>query len=179
MSPNETPADLESTAYLLDRLAIADVMARYCRGIDRFDEALVRSCFTADATDQHGSFNGTIDEFIAWAFRLLQKYESTMHLIANHLADVVGENAVAETYGIAFHRSDDPDPKRNLTVGFRYIDRLVKVNGEWKISERVATTEWVQAKVAESHWPIPGNSAVGHRSHDDALFRFLEQLPKQ
>lgn len=176
MSPNETSADHESTAYLLDRLAIADVMARYCRGIDRTDEALVRSCFTADATDQHGTFSGTVDEFVTWAFGLLQKYDATMHLIANHLAEINGDQAVAETYGIAFHRSEDPDPKRNLTVGFRYIDRLEKTNGEWKIAQRVATTEWVQAKPADSHWPIPSNSAVGHRSPDDVVFQFLNQL---
>ncbi|MFM8863148.1 MAG: nuclear transport factor 2 family protein, partial [Acidimicrobiia bacterium] len=61
-------------AIVADRLAIADLMALYCRGIDRLDRDLVRSCFHPDATDTHGSFHGTIDEFLDWAFGLLGRY---------------------------------------------------------------------------------------------------------
>ena len=34
---------------LLDKQAITEVIYRYCRGIDRFDFELVKSCFHADA----------------------------------------------------------------------------------------------------------------------------------
>ena len=63
--------------------------------------------------------------------------------------------AVAETYGISHHRSDDPDPRRNLTVGFRYLDRLERRDGgPWLIARRIATTEWVTALAEGNRWPI-------------------------
>jgi hypothetical protein len=166
--------DLESLA---DRQAISDLVLTYCRGIDRLDRELVASCFHSDATDTHGSFNGTIAEFIDWAFGLLQRYDSTMHLVANHLATVNGSAAVAETYGIAYHRSSDPDPRRNLTVGFRYLDRLERRDtGPWRIARRIATTEWVTAPPSGSEWPIPPDSAVGQRDLNDPLYQLLLEL---
>ena len=164
-------------AILADRLAIADLMALDCRGIDRLDRTLVRSCFHPDATDTHGSFHGTVDEFLDWAFGLLARYDATMHLIANHHATIEGDVAVAETYGIAFHRSSDPEPRRNLTVGFRYIDRLERRDGTtWSISRRTATTEWVRAPVPAGAWPVPPDSAVGRRDAQDPLWTMLAEL---
>ena len=164
-------------AELLDKQAIHEVVLRYCRGIDRMDEALVRSCYHPDATDTHGAFDGTIDEFVEWAFRLLGRYASTMHLVANHLSTVVGDAAVAETYGISHHRSDDPDPRRNLTVGFRYLDRLERRDGgPWRIARRIATTEWVTAPVEGSRWPIPPTDTLGRRGPEDPLYGLLAEL---
>jgi len=164
-------------ANLADRAAIADLMAVYCRGIDRLDRELVRSCFHPDATDTHGSFHGSVDEFIDWAFGLLDRYDATMHLIANHHATIVDDTAVAETYGIAFHRSTDPEPRRNLTVGFRYLDRLERRHGgPWAIAARTATTEWVRAPAPGEAWPIPADSAVGRRDDGDPLWILLAGL---
>ena len=177
VSPETTPAGLPDPTTLADRQAIADVIALYCRGIDRLDRELVTACFHPDATDTHGSFDGTIDEFVAWAFRLLERYDATMHLTANHHATIAGDAAVAETYGIAFHRSSDPDPRRNLTVGFRYLDRFERRDGgPWRIASRIATTEWVRAAVPEEAWPIPSDSAVGRRDGTDPLVALLRDL---
>ena len=168
---NRRLARIEAESAITARLTL------YCRGIDRLDRNLVASCFHADATDTHGSFNGTIAEFIDWAFALLQRYDSTMHLVANHLATVNGSAAVAETYGIAYHRSTNSDPRRNLTVGFRYLDRLERRDdGPWRIARRIATTEWVTAPGAGSEWPIPPDSAVGQRDRTDPLYQLLLDL---
>ncbi len=177
VSPEPVAPGTPDLASLADRQAISDLVLTYCRGIDRLDRDLVASCFHADATDTHGSFRGTIAEFIDWAFGLLQRYDSTMHLVANHLATVNGPAAVAETYGIAYHRSSDPDPRRNLTVGFRYLDRLERRDGgPWLIARRIATTEWVTAPGTGSEWPIPADSAVGQRNTTDPLYQLLLEL---
>jgi hypothetical protein len=166
-----------------DVRAIEEVVLRYCRGIDRLDLDLVRSCYHPDATDTHGTFSGTVDEFVAWVGGLLRRYDATFHLVANHLvdfasADPTGEAdvAVSETYGVAHHRSSDPDPRRNLTVGFRFVDRFERRDGRWRIAERVATTEWVQAPAPGSRWPVPDDGAVGRRDGDDPLARMLGEL---
>ncbi len=181
-SPETTPTlgtvpAPDPIAALLDKQEIHELVLRYCRGIDRFDRAAVAACFHPDATDVHGSFAGTITEFIDWAFRLLERYDSTMHLVANQLITLSGDRAVTETYGIAYHRSSDPDPRRNLTVGFRYIDLMERRDDRvWRIAERVATTEWVTAPADGNQWPIPADSAVGVRGTEDPIHRFLARL---
>ncbi len=176
-SNEESREPADPIAQLLDRAAIGDLILQYCRGIDRFDRSAVEACFHPDATDTHGSFSGTISEFIDWAFHLLERYDSTMHLVANQLITLSGDRAVSETYGIAYHRSSNPDPRRNLTVGFRYIDLMERRTDQtWRIAERVATTEWVTAPATTEHWPIPADSAVGTRDHTDPIHVFLARL---
>ncbi|SDZ41729.1 hypothetical protein SAMN05216215_10714 [Saccharopolyspora shandongensis] len=48
------------------RTLIYEVQCRYCRGIDRLDLELVRSCYHPGAVDHHVSFDGDRDQFIAW-----------------------------------------------------------------------------------------------------------------
>jgi SnoaL-like domain len=176
-SNEESRKQADPIAQLLDRAAIGDLILQYCRGIDRFDRATVEACFHPDATDTHGSFTGTIGEFIDWAFHLLERYDSTMHLVANQLITLSGDRAVSEAYGIAYHRSSNPDPRRNLTVGFRYVDLVERRSDQtWRIAERVATTEWVTAPATTEHWPIPADSAVGTRDHTDPIHVFLARL---
>src|ERR1035437_9239359 len=68
---------------LLVEAEIREVLFRYCRGIDRLDEELVRSCYHPDAIDSHGNFEGDVDEFVMWAFGLLRRYSITMHFLGN------------------------------------------------------------------------------------------------
>jgi hypothetical protein len=88
---------------LVDRQAIADVVLRYCRGIDRLDLELVRSCYHADATDDHGTFSGTRDEYVDWVAGVLARFTGTMHVVANQLVEVDGDDARSETYGVSKH----------------------------------------------------------------------------
>jgi len=166
---------------LLAERAIHRVILRYCRGVDRMDEELVRSCYHASATDSHGSFVGTIDEYMVWVWRVLARYSVTMHFLGNILIDVDPALRVAraETYGIAIHRTDNGKPVGNLTTGFRYIDdfalRVVEpgASPEWRIQRRVATTEWVRVDRIEDHWPIPAGMLVGARDRSDAVYAAL------
>ena len=46
-------------AELADREAIRDCLHRYCRGVDRCDEDMLRSAYWEDAHDDHVVFAGT------------------------------------------------------------------------------------------------------------------------
>lgn len=165
------PPDAAALQRLVDVEAVRDVVRRYCRGIDRGDLELVRTCYHADAIDDHGTFRGGVEEYLTWVARILERYDATFHLVANHLVELAGDMARSEAYGVAHHRSADPDPRRNLTVGFRYVDRVERrADGVWRIAHRVATTEWVQAVPPEQRWPIPDGVAVGVRGPDDPLY---------
>ncbi len=162
---------------LLDKQEIKEVILRYCRGIDRRDFALVRSCYHEDARDHHGSFDGTVDEFVTWVDRLTARYRWTMHLVGNVLIEF-GEDGVAacETYGVSFHRSDDPRPFMSVATGFRYVDRFEKRADTWRIADRTAIGEWTIPVPQEAWWEIPEDHLSGRRDGTDVIQRLLASI---
>jgi hypothetical protein len=150
---------------------IRRVTASYCRGIDRLDLDAVRACYHPDATDEHGSFSGTVDEYLEWVARLLRRYRFTMHILGQQLVEFDSpSSARVETYGVSCHESDDTDPRLNLTTGFRFVDRFERVGGRWAISRRVAVTEWSRAGDPARRWPVPDNLRTGARGPDDPVY---------
>jgi hypothetical protein len=163
---------------LLDKQAVHEVVLRYCRGIDRMDRELVRSCYHDDATDEHGTFLGTRDEFVEWVMDAVTKFAVTMHVVANHLCEVDGDVAFAETYGIGYHQGPPADDKRrNFATGFRYVDRFERRDGEWRIATRVAVREWTQQVLREQQWEIrpDRDGRRGRRDRDDAVYTIRQQ----
>ena len=126
---------------LWDRHAIHDCIARYCRGVDRFDREIIRSAFHPDGLDEHGKFVGDPEEFADWALdQHGRAHLGHQHLILNHLCDIEGDTAHAETYFmfIAMNRAG-----KTVTMGGgRYIDRLERRAGRWAIAARVCLRDW-------------------------------------
>ena len=175
--PADTDSERRQLRALLDERAIRTVLLRYCRGVDRLDRELVRSCYHPDATDDHGSFSGTVDEYLEWVFRILGRYEITMHFVGNLLVELDpadADTARAETYGIVFHRSAGDDPRGNLMTGFRYVDRFERRSGDWRIAKRVAVTEWSRIDDREQWWPIPDGMLTGRRDRTDVVYTILD-----
>ena len=81
---------------LADREAIRECLYRYCRGIDRLDEAALRSAYWPDATDRHGPYQGSAAGFIDWALAKLQGGGRLVHFLGNILIElrVLAENAI-------------------------------------------------------------------------------------
>ncbi len=161
---------------LLDRQAVADVVLRYCRGIDRLDLELVRDCYHPDATDEHGTFLCTRDEYVEWVAGILTRFTGTMHVVANQLVEfepAADDDARSETYGVGYHWGEPlDDPRRNFTTGFRYVDRFARRGGEWRIARRVAVREWTHVVPAEQQLVIPPerDGRRGRRDRDDAVY---------
>jgi hypothetical protein len=154
-----------------DDLDIRQVVLRYCRGIDRMDRELVRSCYHPDATDSHGTFSGGVEEFLTWVWRILDRYTLTMHYVANQLVEAHGaDRARCESYGMAVHRTDGGEARGNLTTGFRFVDDFERRGGEWRIMRRMATTEWVRVEHEADRWPIPAGMLKGRRDRSDAVY---------
>ena len=158
---------------LLEEREIRTLLLRYCRGIDRLDRALVRSCFHDDAIDSHGNFEGDIEAVLDWMWSVLSKFDSTMHFVGNMLIDVDRDLARAETYAMAFHRGDPKKPRRNLINGFRYIDRLARRDRIWRIARRTVVTEWSRVDAPEHWWPTPEGILCGTRGRDDPVYQPL------
>jgi hypothetical protein len=133
---------------LLDLVAIQEVLNRYCRGIDRVDGEILASCYHSDAIDTHpGTTPDDQRNFISWAMEQLPNWADgtggMMHYLTNINVDIDGDVAWAESYFHAFHWGlPRDDPERNYMGGGRYIDRLERRDGMWKISERKPLREF-------------------------------------
>jgi hypothetical protein len=142
----------------------------YCRGVDRWDLALVRSAYHSDALDHHTGFDGGIDEFILWLDQVLGQFEGTMHFLTNQVIEVAQDRAVSESYVMAVHwGSPADDPRLNFTCGTRYVDKWEAREGTWGILERWAAREWTRsdagAQVAKA-----GAGPQGARGKQDLLY---------
>jgi hypothetical protein len=126
---------------LCDREAIRECLRRYARGIDRFDRALILSAFHPDCLDEHGKFVGLPEEFVEWALgQHGRAHLSHQHCLLNHSCELDGSTAHAETYFmfVCMNRTGKP-----VTIGGgRYVDRLEKRAGEWRIAARVTLRDW-------------------------------------
>lgn len=137
-----TPEEIErKLTYLLDRDAIRDVVTTYCRGVDRFDRDLVLSTYHADAGDDHAGFVGGPEEFYDWVREMHGTHHHvTQHYVANHLVEIDGDVAHAETYFIYAAMNKEGAPFS--LMGGRYIDRLEKRDDNWAIADRCMLAEW-------------------------------------
>jgi len=155
---HEDESSLAETVRLLrDRQEIMDVLLRYTRGTDRLDVELIRSAFHEDGIDSHGKVTGTNEDFLAWWLPGQEQREATQHYLMNHTVDLDGDSAHAETYFMAFVKSHGEDELH--VYGGRYVDRLERREGEWRIAVRVVAHEWnmvgdasaMQAEIAGRH----------------------------
>lgn len=154
-----------------------ELVYRFARGLDRRDEATLRSVFHPEATDDHGYFKGTASDFIEWVLPLLARMERTQHLIGNVLVETRGDQAVSESYFLASHdvTAANGEPAR-MTAAGRYLDQFKKHEGEWKIIHRQAVYDWNANEPRTDSWDRSAATErdLGKASQDDSVFRMLE-----
>jgi len=135
-------AELEAMVRELhDRQAIRDVLNRYSRGVDRQDRELLVSCYHPDAIDDHGMFVGPAGDFFDWTDPShLCLFRTHQHIIGNHVCELDGDTAHCETYYVFAGMTKEGN--RLEMSGGRYIDRMEKRGGEWRIAARKCVVEW-------------------------------------
>ena len=147
-----------SAEELLTREEMRDVIVRYCRGVDRRDWNLVRTCFTADARHQHLEFIGTTDEFVGFASTVLAGIPSTLHAICGVSFEVDADRTMSEAAFVAYHRIKGDDSKdapfptggvdTDWIVAGRYVDQWRRVDDKWLIADRRAFHDWTRLEPA-------------------------------
>ena len=162
---------------LLDRQAISDCVHRYSRGLDRHDDAMVASCYWDDAIDEHGAFTGSPQEFIAWANDLhATSFRGHQHHITTQTVEIDGDTAHAESYilGVLTRKGDG---EVSDIAGGRYLDRLERRDGEWRMTLRVATFEFNELRPMVIGDPGSGLDQMPRRERrgrEDPVFDLLE-----
>lgn len=140
----------EKVAQLVDREAIRDCIYRYCRGVDRADEAALGGAYWPDATDQHGPYSGPVEGFFEWAKGIFDSGARNVHTVGNILIEFVepGE-AIVESYFLALQRGPGSDGEvRQFMIAGRYCDVFQQRDGEWRVFRRVVAYDWVDEQVA-------------------------------
>lgn len=127
-------------AYLMDRTAILDCIARHARGCDRRDADFTSSAYHNDGTDEHGNAVVPGPEYGEWANQVHSAtLDNHLHNITTHTCEIVDDTAHCESYslGVLLGR----DGKTAQVINGRYIDRLEKRDGTWRIAVRRSTVE--------------------------------------
>ena len=159
-----------------DRNEIYDVLVRYCRGIDRLDRDVVRSCYHPGAVDEHGLYDGTVEEFIENAFTRQATVDVASHCIHNVMIEKLDEStAVCESYANATERSREDDGTLiDTVVGLRYVDRFERRDdGPWLIAHRIVVIDWSRRHVVDEGWVGAASMTRGARSTADPIYAAL------
>lgn len=161
-----------------DRTQILDVLHRYCRGIDRLDEDLVRSCYHPDGVANHGLYEGSVDHFMSSAFRRQRAdVQTAAHTLHQSLIEVEGDAAVAETYATAVERRrPEPNGTVDTLVGLRYVDRFERRDGSWLIARRTVVVDWTQVREVDEGPLAEADFVRGRRDDQDAVYAELARL---
>ncbi|MBW8812815.1 MAG: nuclear transport factor 2 family protein [Caulobacterales bacterium] len=161
---------------LKSRAEITEVVLAYVRGIDRCDEALLRSCFHPDARHKHGGFEGLSSDFCGRAMEICRGVVSTHHQLGPVSIDLRGEIAFTETYFTAHHRFGPTPPAggrahEDRFMGGRYIDRFERRDGVWKIAQRTGVNDWLryEASADGGFWDGPADQR-GRRDESDPVY---------
>lgn len=136
-----TEIDRDALQRLMDKEAIRECVHRYARGLDRHDEEILRSVFHANAVDNHGDVVLGRDAFVKWANEWHENVSIRhFHAMSTHISDIEGNEAHAVTY--VLFTLCRKDGKTIHTGGGRYIDRLVRTGGEWRVVLRRLAIDW-------------------------------------
>jgi ketosteroid isomerase-like protein len=155
---------------LIDRAEIHDVIMRYCRSVDRADFELMTSCFHPDAVVGFPDdvYIGKGDGFITFLRGELATFDSSSHFVGNLLIELEGDVAYTETYLIGCVKSL-PAHKWGgdfVTVWGRYINRLERRDGEWRIASHKLVLDWQRKDEAGGWREIPPEQ-LGRRDGTD------------
>ncbi len=135
-----TPERLARLERLADEADIRDCLTRFSRGMDRFDRALYLSAFHDDAEMAAGPYVGDVAGCYDWAVPMHEAGQIvTHHNLLNNTLDITGDVAHSETYYLFVGRNRD---ESLWMAGGRYIDRVERRGGVWKIALRTNIIEW-------------------------------------
>jgi hypothetical protein len=129
-----------------DRLEIQELFARYSHAIDTMDWDLLDEVFTVDADIDYTTMGGirgglaAQKEFLAANLPTLFK-PGYQHMVSNTLFEIDGDTARTRT--LCFNPMVLEDQVRVLFCGLWYRDVLRRVDGRWRIAERVEDRGWM------------------------------------
>jgi hypothetical protein len=129
---------------MLDHHEIRQVLALYCHACDRGDADAMASIYSgADSFDDHGLVQAPGPEYaVRMTANILERTEAVWHVLGQSLITIDGDTAGAETFFLGFMRLKPVEGVSRLNqLAGRFVDRLVRINGVWKIKHRTCVRD--------------------------------------
>lgn len=160
---------------IADRFAIQDILYQHSRGLDRLDSPAIQCAYWPDAEVDYGSYKGgahTFAELVVGA--LGAQYELTRHSLSNTLITFTDHTALAESNVTAGHLLLGAEEE--LLFYGRYLDRLEKRDGQWKIAHRQVVMDWSKRLPVQDERNNEAFSDLAKGAHvdTDPLYSFLK-----
>ena len=143
---------------LIDESQIRYLLDSYPRALDRQDSALLAALFHPGAIDDHGVFNGPAADYVEWIRERSKPGSHWMHHNGTMLIEIEGSVANTETYTLACARMAPIDVEgraREIFLRVRYLDRVEKRDGVWKIAHRRVVYSPCRIVTVEEEFPLP------------------------
>lgn len=186
--------DQYSPERMIDRAMIQDVIYRWCRAIDRLDRQGMLDVFHPGAHDSHGAYIGPIEGLVDWVFERHKPIMFSSHFIGNMLIEFASPDvALVESYIRTIQQypaaaknelaqltggpSGAPDSAIDMFTSSRYLDRMEKRDGEWRIAHRTLIQDWKQiVEVREQALQPREGWVIGRRDGRDAMQEARKEL---
>jgi ketosteroid isomerase-like protein len=170
----ETNPRLEN---LMSKMEIQETLMRYGRGVDRADEALLKSCYHPDAIEEHGStYAGPAHEYIEGAVVRIRQMGTMAHYLCNIHIELEGDLAWVESYVLTFARFKRDGESFDTLTGGRICDKFERRAGEWKIAHRKMTFDWNRDMPSQEGWclglfnPEDPKMVMGRKDQEDLSY---------
>jgi len=147
-SPQARPVSQEELRQLVDRQQISDVLYRYASSVDYKDFATLRSLFTEDA---HGVYMTVADlsgadEIVKWIDGMTADKSWQHHKLTVYHIDFTGPDEASTLTYHTSHQTDAGDESAVTLIVARYRDKLRRVGGTWKITEKIMEPGWMEQR---------------------------------
>jgi hypothetical protein len=97
-----------------------------------------------------------------------------VHLIANVLIELDGDEAAVESYHLCFMTGGATGSETDTTISGRYLDRFARKDGRWAITHRQVVFDWSRTEPGvERFWdryPDQSKIAFGRLGPEDPLY---------
>ena len=95
------------------------------------------------------------------------------HLMGQSQIRIDGDRAGAEPYFNATIARMEGGERKIDMMGGRYIDKLERRDGQWRISDRICTCEWSMTLAIENEWQRGTGFVCGSYDESDPSYEFL------
>jgi hypothetical protein len=130
---------------LVEKQKIIDLTIAYTWIIDHGPREKLKEIFTEDAVfiidTRH--LNG-IDEIRGKIERTLGDLSASQHIVSNHQVSIDGDKATSRCYLHAQHTLHGIEGGDNYVMAGRYIDKLIRFDSKWCITERQLMLDWTE-----------------------------------
>jgi hypothetical protein len=140
----------EKMNYLLDYIAITDLVQRYGQGTDTHDFDLLRTCYGAEIEVDHsptigmGRMRVSADKWCQLAKQFHSQLDGDEHIMIPQSIVINGDTALCHVlmHASHFYRAANGSPYQSL-VG-TYDLKLIRTEDGWKIAESVQGVKWTE-----------------------------------